>query len=148
MVVSKLDDSINYPEVKSVDTADIGFDANLYEIEIMPGIKGIIALGNVKYGFSEKNILYIPVYLIEDDEITVQIGVYEFGSSQYPNLLDEDNDFDISKLSNPIPLFYSFTNKDFLLKNGASEGSLEDEEEVETGDKEDFKVPNRRKKTR
>ena len=146
MVVSKLDDSINYPEVKSVDTADIGFDANLYEIEIMPGIKGIIALGNVKYGFSEKNILYIPVYLIEDDEITVQIGVYEFGSSQYPNLLDEDNDFDISKLSNPIPLFYSFTNKDFLLKNGASEGSLEDEEEVETGDKEDSKSPTEEKK--
>ena len=141
MVVSKLDDSINYPEVKSVDTADIGFDANLYEIEIMPGIKGIIALGNVKYGFSEKNILYIPVYLIEDDEITVQIGVYEFGSSQYPNLLDEDNDFDISKLSNSIPLFYSFTNKEFLLKNGASEGSLEDEGDIDTGDKEDFAPP-------
>jgi len=146
MVVSKLDDSINYPDVKSVDTADIGFDANLYEIEIMSGIKGIIALGNVKYVFSEKNILYIPVYLIEDDEITVQIGVYEFGSSQYPNLLDEDNDFDISKLSNPIPLFYSFTNKEFLLKNGASEGSLEDEEEVDTGDKEDSKSPAEEKK--
>jgi len=147
MVVSKLDDSINYPDLKSVDSVDIGFDANLYEIEIMPEIKGIIALGNVKYNFSEKNILYIPVYLIEDDEITAQIGLYEFGSLQYPNLLDEDNDFDISKLSNPLPLFYSFVDKDFLLKNGASEGSLEEDEEEEVVEPEPEKQEGESKNT-
>ena len=147
MVVSKLDDSINYPDLKSVDSVDIGFDANLYEIEIMPEIKGIIALGNVKYNFSEKNILYIPVYLIEDDEITAQIGLYEFGSLQYPNLLDEDNDFDISKLSNPLPLFYSFVDKNFLLKNGASEGSLEEDEEEEVVEPEPEKPEGESKNT-
>jgi predicted NAD-dependent protein-ADP-ribosyltransferase YbiA (DUF1768 family) len=129
MIVSKLDESIIYPDIKSIDLADVGYDANLYEIEFFPEIKGIIALGNVKYTFSEKNILFIPVYLVNDDKISIQIGVYEFESSHYPNLLDEDNDFDITKLSTPEPLYYSFINKELLLKNGALEGVLEEEEE-------------------
>ena len=115
MVVSNLNDSIIYQNIKSVDNSDLGFDASLYEINLMPKISGIIALGNVKYTFSAKNILYIPVYLVNDGEITIQIGVYEFSSSQYPNLLDEDNDFDISKLPNSEPLFYSFVNKIMLV---------------------------------
>merc|ERR1711865_662095 len=107
----------------------------------MPKISGIIALGNVKYTFSAKNILYIPVYLVNDGEITIQIGVYEFSSSQYPNLLDEDNDFDISKLPNSEPLFYSFVNKNVLLSNGGTEiidySLMDDEEKEDEKDDED-----------
>ena len=141
MVVSNLDDSIIYQNIKSVDNSDLGFDASLYEINLMPKISGIIALGNVKYTFSAKNILYIPVYLVNDGEITIQIGVYEFSSSQYPNLLDEDNDFDISKLPNSEPLFYSFVNKNILLSNGGTEiidyGLMDDEEDEEDEEEED-----------
>jgi hypothetical protein len=32
MVVSNLDDSIIYQNIKSVDNSDLGFDASLYEI--------------------------------------------------------------------------------------------------------------------
>ena len=141
MVVSNLDDSIIYQNIKSVDNSDLGFDASLYEINLMPKISGIIALGNVKYTFSAKNILYIPVYLVNDGEITIQIGVYEFSSSQYPNLLDEDNDFDISKLPNTEPLFYSFVNKNVLLSNGGTEimdySVMDDEEKEEEKAEED-----------
>ena len=119
MVVSKIDESIVYPDIRSIDSSDVGYDANLYEMELLPSINGIIALGNVKYKFSEKNVLFIPVYLINKDEITIQIGVYEFASALYPNLLDEDNDFDISKLESQEPLYYSFVNKKILLQNGA-----------------------------
>jgi predicted NAD-dependent protein-ADP-ribosyltransferase YbiA (DUF1768 family) len=134
MVVSKIDESIVYPDIRSIDTSDVGYDANLYEMELLPSINGIIALGNVKYKFSEKNVLFIPVYLINKDEITIQIGVYEFASALYPNLLDEDNDFDISKLESQEPLYYSFVNKKILLQNGAKEGVLEEEgEEGEEG---------------
>ena len=55
MVVSKIDESIVYPDIRSIDTSDVGYDANLYEMELLPSINGIIALGNVKYKFSEKN---------------------------------------------------------------------------------------------
>ena len=131
MVVSNIDERIIYQDKKSIDENDIGLDANLYEIELMPGISGIIALGNIKYTFSDKNILFIPVYLIDDDEITIKIGMYEFNSSQYTNLLDEDGDFDISKLPNTEPLYFSFITKEKLLSNGASEKTFEDEEDDE-----------------
>lgn len=137
MVVSNIDERIIYQDKKSIDENDIGLDANLYEIELMPGISGIIALGNIKYTFSDKNILFIPVYLIDDDEITIKIGMYEFNSSQYTNLLDEDGDFDISKLPNTEPLYFSFITKEKLLSNGASEKIFEDEEDDEEEEEEE-----------
>ncbi len=43
MVLSQLDKSIKYPEIKAPDAEDIGFDATLYEIELKPKIYGTIA---------------------------------------------------------------------------------------------------------
>ena len=51
MVVSLIDNSIHYPEIKDADPKDIGFDATLYEIELKPKIFGTIALGNVRYAY-------------------------------------------------------------------------------------------------
>jgi predicted NAD-dependent protein-ADP-ribosyltransferase YbiA (DUF1768 family) len=131
MVLSKINESIEYPDIKTVDMNDVGYDANLYELELMPGVKAIIALGKVKYTNAEKNVLYIPVYLVDDDEISIQIGVYEFLSQNYESLLDEDNDFDISRLNSDIPLFYRFVTKKLLLENG---GQLENGESVSKAD--------------
>ena len=113
MVLSQLDKSIKYPEIKVPDAEDIGFDATLYEIELKPKISGTIALGNVRYTYVDNGILYVPVYLVEDNEISSQIGVYEFFSSDYTNLLDEDNDLDITLLPNstPFPFLLSLSLK-------------------------------------
>ena len=116
MVVSKVDERIEYPDIRSVDPEDIDYDAQLYEIEIFPETDIIIALGKVKYTFVDKNVLYIPVYLVKEDEIVAQIGLYEFPAATYPSLLDEDNDFDISLLENPVPLLYKFANQSFFKK--------------------------------
>ncbi len=116
MVVSKIDNSIDYPDSKFVDPDDLDYDAQLYEIELFPDLDVIIALGQVKYTFVDKNILYIPVYLTNDGEVLVQIGVYEFPANIYTSLLDEDNDFDISLLENPLPLLYSFAKESFIRK--------------------------------
>jgi len=116
MVVSKIDNSIDYPDSKFVDPDDLEYDAQLYEIELYPDLDVIIALGQVKYTFVDKNILYIPVYLTNDGEVLVQIGVYEFPANIYTSLLDEDNDFDISLLENPLPLLYSFAKESFIRK--------------------------------
>ena len=51
MVVSVIDDKINYPEVKKIDSDDLQHDASLYEVDIN-GINIIIALGKPKYLFS------------------------------------------------------------------------------------------------
>ena len=108
MVKSLLDDSITYIDTDAVDGADFGYDAVQFEIELFPKMMTDVALGNVRYTYADKGILYIPVYLVKDETILEQIGVYEFLASQYTQLLDEDDDFDVSLLDNPLPLFYSF----------------------------------------
>jgi len=116
MVLSQIDNSIDYPSVKFIDQEDLDYDAQLYQVELFPGVEVIIALGKVKYNFIDKNILYIPVYLTKNNEVVLQIGVYEFPSNIYTSLLDEDNDFDINLLENPLPLLYSFINESFVKK--------------------------------
>ena len=116
MVLSQIDKSIEYPAVKFVDSEDLDYDAQLYQIELFPDLEVIIALGKVKYVFIDKNVLYIPVYLTNDGEVILQMGVYEFPSNIYTSLLDEDNDFDISLLENPLPLLYKFINESFIRK--------------------------------
>ena len=116
MVVSKIDGSIDYPDSKFVDPDDLDYDAQLYQIELFSNLEVVIALGKVKYTYVDKNVLYIPVYLTDDGEVLVQIGVYEFPANIYTSLLDEDNDFDISLLENPLPLTYKFVNESFIRK--------------------------------
>ena len=116
MVVSKIDKRIDYPSVKFVDKEDLEYDAQLYELELLPDIIAIIALGQVKYLHVDKKVLFIPVYLTHEGEVLTQIGVYEFSADNYTSLLDDDNDFDISLLSNPLPLLYDFVNESFLRK--------------------------------
>jgi len=116
MVVSRIDKSIEYPPVKFIDSEDMDYDAQLYELELFPSLEVIIALGNVKYTYIDKKVLYIPVYLTNDGEVLMQIGVYEFPAYSYTSLLDDDNDFDISLLENPLPLLYKFVTEPLIRK--------------------------------
>jgi len=154
MVKSVLDDSITYSENTNIDEGDIGYDAIQFEVELFPEVEANIALGNVRYTFADKGILFIPVYLVKNNEIVEQIGVYEFLASQYTELLDEDDDFDITLLDNPLPLFYSFLNKEYLIKilgkkilktkpKETEEELVQDEEKVESAieEKEEEKSP-------
>ena len=113
MVLSKLDNNISYPELKSVDFGDIKMEANLYQIEIKD-TDVIIAVGNSKNTFEEKNILYFPIYLVKYNNKVIQIGVYEIKASDYPIYMDENNNIDVEKMAEP--LLYSFVTKAFLTK--------------------------------
>ena len=113
MVLSKLDNNISYPELKSVDFGDIKMEANLYQIEIKD-TDVIIAVGNSKNTFEEKNILYFPIYLVKYNNKVIQIGVYEIKASDYPIYMDENNNIDVEKMTEP--LLYSFVTKAFLTK--------------------------------
>jgi hypothetical protein len=111
MVLSKINDSVSYPELKSVDSGDIKKEANLYQMEIKD-VDVIVALGNAKNTFEEVNIMYFPIYLVKNNNKVVQIGLYEIEASNYINYLDDFNNLDIEKLSEP--LIYKFATKDFL----------------------------------
>jgi predicted NAD-dependent protein-ADP-ribosyltransferase YbiA (DUF1768 family) len=113
MVLSKINSDVSYPELKSVDATDLNMEANLYQLEIN-GIDVIIAVGNAKNTFEDKNILYFPIYLVKNNNKVIQIGVYEIKASDYLSYLDESNNLDIEKISDP--LIYSFANSSFINK--------------------------------
>ena len=113
MVLSKINSDISYPELKSVDPSDLKQESNLYQIDVKD-TEIIIAVGNPKNTFEDKNIMYFPIYLVKKNNKVVQIGVYEIQSSNYINYLDSHNNLNVEKLDDP--LIYSFVTKDMLTK--------------------------------
>ena len=84
-----------------------------------------------------ENIYYSPVYLIVSDTEYYKIGIYEFLAEQYINLIDDDNDIDISKLKDP--LLFSIIDEDFLkekTKNGLIKDIESNNSESENSDDE------------
>ena len=140
MVASKIDPTVEYPEIKTLSSVDEGFDASLYEVELYPTMECEIAVGNINHLHKEKGIYYISVYLVVDNSLGDQIGVYECLVSNYTNLLDDDNDLDLDKLDNPVPLLFSFVTPDYLrrtLKLKKPAKLPEDEPLASVGDDDD-----------
>jgi len=111
MVLSKINGDVSYPELKSVDSGDLKMEAELYQIEVK-GVDIIVAIGNVKNTFEDKNIFYFPIYLVKNNNKVVQIGLYEIEASNYINYLDDFNNLDVENLDEP--LIYNFVTKDML----------------------------------
>ena len=111
MVLSKIDKSISYPELKNVDSSDLKNEAGLYEIDIK-GVDIIIAVGKAKNTFKDKNITYFPIYLVKSNNKVVQIGLYEIFTTDLLNYMDEESNLEVEKLDDP--LVYSYVSKTML----------------------------------
>ena len=72
----------------------------------------LLHLGQPKYAFIENSIVYYPVYLVKNQKVQLQIGVYEVLADRVPNIMDEDGDVELGLLDEP--LLYSFVTKDMI----------------------------------
>jgi predicted NAD-dependent protein-ADP-ribosyltransferase YbiA (DUF1768 family) len=157
MVLSKIDSNISYPELKILESADFQKEANLYQININ-GIEIIIAIGNSKNTYEEKNIIFFPIYLVKYNNKVIQIGVYEIKAISFMTLLDENNDIKVEELNEP--LIYEFVTRDFMEKNrlipetSLKTSFIEEQEEQEQEEQEkeenieelvEIKIPENRK---
>jgi predicted NAD-dependent protein-ADP-ribosyltransferase YbiA (DUF1768 family) len=157
MVLSKLDSDVSYPELKGVDSGDLKMEANLYQLEVKD-IDVIVAVGNAKNTYEDKNILYFPIYLVKHNNKVIQIGLYEIKSSDYISYLDKYNNLDIEKMEDP--LIYAFVTREFLNKMRLQpekplhkidqEDSEEDEDEEEDSEEDEnivevYDIPEERK---
>ena len=130
MVKSILDSSITYSESQLVEADDHEYNAPMYAYDFND-TSIVVALGNKRYTYVGKGIMYVPAYLVHNDQIISQIGLFEFLADDLPNLVDADNDLDVGKL-NPL-LFYEHATQDYLKRfpstqTGEDEGDEEEEE--------------------
>jgi predicted NAD-dependent protein-ADP-ribosyltransferase YbiA (DUF1768 family) len=132
MVSSKLNDAINYKENRAIEDGDMGSSSVVYEMEIEDRPVKFV-LGKQKYTYSGKNVLYYPIYLLNENRIKAQIGVFELQSNKALNILDDDGDVDLNMLEEP--LMYSFVNASFLDK--ALKPKVVPMKEVEKADEQD-----------
>ena len=132
MVKSKLNSNVNYTEIKILNNSDRDKEVALFEIDLFD-IPIIIALGDEKYDHIDDDLIYFPVYLIKNEQVGKQIGVYEILKDNLTHSLDEDGDVDITNIDGP--LLYSFVTKDYLSDFDRSPNTdtedAEDAEEVE-----------------
>lgn len=113
MVNSVLNSNINYPEIKYLDPEDKKYDASMYSITVLNINDIIIALGQAKYDFIDDNIIYFPIYLVKNDRVNTQIGVYEIMANELINITDEDNDIELERINEP--LLYSFVTPELII---------------------------------
>ena len=111
MVQSRLEPSVNYPEVRKLDPEDADYDADLYETHV-DGVDVVVALGQAKYAFIQAGLVYFPVYIIKEEQVDGQIGLYEVMADRQPFIADEDGEVDINKLGEI--LLYSYVNAEYL----------------------------------
>ena len=101
MVKSLLVPDIEYTENKSLLPEDKNQEVSTYDITLY-GIEEVIALGQPVYAFIERNLVYYPIYLVKNDKVTKQIGLYEVFANNIVNILDEDGDVELTKMSQPL----------------------------------------------
>lgn len=132
MVSSILNPNINYPEIKYLDPEDKKYDASMYSITVLNTNNIIIALGQAKYNFIDYNIIYFPIYLVKNDRVNTQIGVYEIMADQLINITDEDNDIELDRIDSP--LIYSFVTPELIANSKETSDILKKENTIGSDD--------------
>ena len=134
MVKSRIDATIIYPENKKLSDDDRNYDASLYEITLH-GIVVVIALGQPNIDYLDKEIIFYPVYKIENDKVVSKIGLYEINDSIQYSIFDDEGDIDLTKVGEILLYSEDIHSKLTHKMSPLMEEEEEDEDEDEDEDK-------------
>tara|TARA_B100000900_G_C20584870_1_gene719111 strand:- start:161 stop:2224 length:2064 start_codon:yes stop_codon:yes gene_type:complete len=121
MVLSKIDQNINYLESNNLDKNDQG-ESYAYRAKIF-GKKVKFALGKPNFQYIDNNIVYFNIYLVKNSELVAKIGIFETKNTSYRELLDIEGNIVIEKLD--YPLFFSYAKPYILSKYNFEEDDIE-----------------------
>lgn len=139
MVLSELDKSINYKEIKVLNEDDIDYETNVYSGKLFE--KYIeFALGKPKYFHIEKNIIFFYIYLVHNSTF-LNIGVFEILSNDYPNMIDDVGNVLVNKLSKSLIFEFAenYITKKYNINNQSNldKDNKDDKDNIVNDDKED-----------
>jgi predicted NAD-dependent protein-ADP-ribosyltransferase YbiA (DUF1768 family) len=114
--VSIINPEVTYRESKIIDEEDIGYKSQVYELDVNNEDENdtltiTVVIGKPKYIYTDKNIIFFPIYAVHRSRIRSQIGVFEVKSSQIINVY-KNGELDVSRLSKP--LYFSFAKPVYL----------------------------------
>ncbi len=135
MVLSTIDNNINYFETGSIDKNDLDYESYVYRGSIY-GNDIKFVLGKPCFEYVDNNIVYFNMYLANRDKIVTKMGIYETENTMYRNILDEDGIVIIEKLNEPLIFPFS---KPLIMNNYKLEDNIlqEDSDEQDSSDEED-----------
>ena len=129
MVYSNINSTVFYKESENINDEDIGYNSTLYEMEIH-GKKVLIVFGKMKYSFIQRNIVFLPIYLVVYKKALKQIGVIEFDKNVALDLYNDENDIDVEKIEEPI--IFGFFDQNYIDKNSyESETFLKEQDKMD-----------------
>ena len=97
-------DGLVYPVRRELEPDDEDFDAWTY-VAPVNGVETTIAIGQPRDDYlASHGIVLYPIYKVDGDRVSEQLGVYEIRDEQVPSVLDEDGAIDPTLL--PPPLLY------------------------------------------
>ena len=117
MVASRINNAVLFTEKKTIEPEDIGHSSLIYELDVFAGETIAIVLGKPKYTFTEKNVIFLPIYAVADNKVRSQIGVFEIETNKLINFF-KGGEIDISRLSPPV--LFSFVTEKYVEKLGSS----------------------------
>ena len=111
MVVSRINPSITFPEISSFYPSDKHTPFTIYECT-MGTILFEVVLGSIQYLPTTTSIVFVPIYLVHNDEFISTIGVYEMHVDKLLQYQNNKGEIDIELLNEP--LLFSFVHEDYL----------------------------------
>lgn len=128
MVLSIIDNSIQYPESKNIDPDDIDHEAFVYYGEILNNPVNFV-LGKPKFDYVENNIIYFYIYLVNNENIHSKIGLYEVNDNDYNSLIDSDGN--ISEFYLETPLLFNFANNIILKEYKLNQDTFSNADDID-----------------